>query len=177
MFIIPYSQWILQSSPTIPKLYWSVTSQEQRIAEICRRIGCLEGYANYLAKTIGDMQDDFAREIAQLASDIRAELAEAIDDIMTSVDDDIQELREWVMSQSFAQGTWDVTRGLRTDAIDGMRRMFADVTVEGTTVDELALSTKYPTVDSLASSGYNVRALAVRGAWMLDEPNPNQWTA
>ena len=54
-----------------------------------------------------------------------------------------------------------------------MRRIFFDVTVLGTTVKQLAESTKYPTVQALAYSGWNTRALAVIGAQVLDHESDN----
>lgn len=175
MFIYPYYTWITQNPPALPKLYWGTISQEQRLAKICKTIAGLEGYMTYLSQVVIDLQDDIRDEVQWIIDEATAEIDAAIEQLRGDVYLQIQELREWVEAQTFSQNTWDVTRGLSTNSIDAMRRTFFDVTVDGTTVDHLATSTKYATVDSLAQSGWNCRALAVIGATVLDETYPNQW--
>lgn len=175
MIILPYSQWILTSSPTIPKLYWEVKSSEQRILEICRRIHGLEMYADYLSSAMVDLREDIARQLADVVVELRAMLDDALADIAATVDEELAELRDWVEEQTFTHVSWDVTHGTQEDGVIAMRNLFADVTTDGTTVDRLAASQAYPTVDSLASSGWNVRALAVIGETVLGTENQQQW--
>lgn len=175
MFIYPYYTWITQNPPALPKLYWGTISQEQRIARICKTICGLEGYMAYLSKSVIDLQDEIRDDVQDIIDEARAEIDDALAGLRRDVYIQIQDLRKWVEEQTLSQSIWDVTRGLSGNSIDVMRRTFFDVTVEGTTVDHLATSKKYPTVDTLANSGWNCRSLAVIGATVLDETYPNQW--
>lgn len=46
--IIPYPDWILDSSPVIPAFYWDVYSSEQRWKHMCKELHKLVNYADYL---------------------------------------------------------------------------------------------------------------------------------
>lgn len=177
MIILPYKLWIMQSPAIVPKLYWDAYSQEERIKRICYKVEHLEGYLSYLSGGLDDFQD----EIRTIVMESERRLAEAMEELREYVDDEATDLRAWVedkLDHALAsQRTWDVTRGQFTDSIDGMRRMFFDVTVDGATVDELATNTRYPSVDDLADCGYNVRALAVRGGNMLGIDTSYNWIA
>lgn len=52
-------------SPTIPKLYWNVRSQEQRILRICEMLNRIVCYAEYLGDEVGDIKDDIERLAAE----------------------------------------------------------------------------------------------------------------
>lgn len=175
MFIYPYYTWITQNPPALPKLYWGTISQEQRLAKICKTICGLEGYLAYLSKSVAGLQDEILAEVQDLIAETEKEIDDALEELRGDVYTQIKELKDWVHEQTFSQHIWDVTRGLATDSVDAMRRTFFDVTTDGATVDELATSTKYQTVDALANSGWNCRALAVIGATVLDLTNDNQW--
>lgn len=43
---------------SIPKLYWDAFSQEQRIHAICRQLGKIIGYADYLSTQIDENRND-----------------------------------------------------------------------------------------------------------------------
>ena len=72
-WFMPYSVW-LNSTPVIPKLYWGVYSQEERILHICKEIGNMVAYLDEvgikvnatheeveaLAKELADFYDNFA---------------------------------------------------------------------------------------------------------------------
>lgn len=65
--IVPYGAFTL-STPTIPKFYWDVYSQEQRWKRICCELGKLIEYADALgmhvnvnADDIEKLQNDFER--------------------------------------------------------------------------------------------------------------------
>ena len=177
MIILPYCTWIMQNPPVLPKLYWGAISQEQRLAEICRKTYGIEMYLHYLSDHIAGLEDEIKAEVEEMLADAQAEIIAALKEFEDKTDDRIDELIEWVEAQTFSIQTWDVTRGLTTSSVDAMRRIFFDVTVLGTTVKQLAESTKYQTVQALANSGWNVRALAVIGARVLDHESDNTpWT-
>lgn len=49
--VLNYWGWA-DYTPTIPKLYWDVESQEERIKKICKELHKLCEYANYLGENI-----------------------------------------------------------------------------------------------------------------------------
>jgi len=177
MIILPYWSWITANPPVLPKLYWGAISQEQRIAEICKKVYGVEGYLKYLSDQVVELSDTIKAEVEDIIAESQAEIIATLEAFEDRTDERIEALIEWVESQTFSIQTWDVTRGLTTSSVDAMRRMFFDVTVFGSTVKELAESTLYPTVHDLAYSGWNVRALAVIGARVLDHVSDNTpWT-
>lgn len=175
IMIEPYSRWATISPPVVPKLYWNAYSQEERIKRICMRIHSIEGYLNYLQNAMQEFEAEIRGELEKLLSEVRTELDLAIADMRKFVEDNINDMREWVEAQTLSMNVWDVTTGSAISSVEAMRRLFIDVTVHGTTVQELADSSVYDTVQELANSGWNVRALAVIGAQVLDAPNPEQW--
>ncbi len=177
MIILPYFAWLTQNPPVVPKLYFGAISQEQRLAEICKKIYGIEGYLKYLSHATQQLEDDIRREVQDVMAAAIDDMNAALDEIRASTSRELAELREWVEDQSFSAMLWDVTLGTRIDGVTAMRDLFRDVTVEGCTVDQLASSTRYPTVADLAASQYNVRMLAVRGATMLEIDDQAQWRA
>lgn len=173
MIILPYYTWIMQNPPVLPKLYWGAISQEQRLAEICRKVWGVEHYLKYLSDQVVELEDEIKAEVEEIIAESQAEIIAALKEFEDKTDDRIDQLIEWVESQTFSIQTWDVTRGLTTSSVDAMRRIFFDVTILGTTVKQLAESPKYPTVQALAYSGWNTRALAVIGARVLDHESDN----
>lgn len=176
MLILPYYTWINMNPPVIPKLYWGALSQEQRIAEMCKKIAGLESYMSYLSKQTVDMGKEIRDEVLRIIDANWIELNAALDDLRRDTSQELQALRDWVEAQTFTSNVWDVTTGSNQTSVTSMRRLFADVTIYGTTVDKLATSNVYPTVDQLSASNWNVRALAVRGADVLEDQDPGQWT-
>lgn len=168
MTILPYLPWITANPPALPKLYFGAISQEQRLAAICKKLGGMEAYLKYLSESISGLSEEIRTEVQAIIDELEAELDDAMSALNSEVRRQIEELREWVQRQTWATSTWDVTRGLADNSVEVMRNTFFDVTVFGTTVDDLAESDVYQTVDALAMSGWNTRALAVIGARVLD---------
>lgn len=63
--VTPLPFGMLESAPVIPKLYWDVTSQEQRIKRLCEKLTELFDYAQMLAVTLN--QDTAAIKELQAA--------------------------------------------------------------------------------------------------------------
>lgn len=66
--VLPWPQWKLDSGPVIPKFYWDVYSQEQRIKKLCEELHKLIHYADYLGmninldhELIAELQDNFEK--------------------------------------------------------------------------------------------------------------------
>lgn len=55
---IPHFADFTEFTPTIPKLYWDVKSQEQRIHLICENLHKLACYSDFLAGKVGINRDD-----------------------------------------------------------------------------------------------------------------------
>lgn len=79
--ITPFSVWTW-SSPVIPNFYWNIYSAEQRIKSICKEIGKIEAYLQYLVtKTneniieIHGLIDQLTERVAQLERHVEEEVA------------------------------------------------------------------------------------------------------
>lgn len=175
--ILPYWPWIIANPPAIPKLYYGAISVEQRDLAICKKIAGIESYLKYLSEATAQLSNEIRAETQAMVDAIEEQLDAEISTLRRELQEQIRELTQWVQEQTFSVQTWDITRGLRDDSVDTMRRIFFDVTTEGVTVDELATNSEFPTVDDLANSGYNCRALAVIGARILGIENQRQWAA
>ena len=57
-----YSGWT-QFTPTIPKMYWNVYSQEQRIKELCCNYSKAEQYLDFVAKLTNDWNGEYTAEV------------------------------------------------------------------------------------------------------------------
>ena len=169
MIIYPYRTWILANPPAVPALYFNVVSQEQRLKAICTKLAGLEGYMKYLSGSVAGLEDEIIEKVDEIVADTERRIDNALSALSADIEAQLDDLRAWVREQTFSMSQWDVTRGLATSSVEAMRRTFFDVTVFGTTVDNLNESDLYPTVDALARSGWNCRALAVIGARVLGD--------
>lgn len=145
--------WIMQYPPTIPKFYWDVKSQEQRIKTMCCYINSLVEYVDAL-----NMQD--AKNYADLHALIEATKTE---------------LEQLIAELTLGQLQWDCQTGTYEPTQTAQRDMFNDVTVHAIDVTDLAGLNL--TVDELATCGLNVRGLAVMSYWLVDAFElPHQYT-
>lgn len=147
---------LLSTTPTIPKFYWDVKSQEQRIKVIC----CL-------VQQLIDESKDFDATVTEL----RNALDSAISECKSYTDSEIGELRAQLMLliEQLESGAlaWDVTTGEYKAPTDAARDSFNDVTIHGITVDQLAELDS--NVTELSDCGLNVRGLAVFGGYLLGD--------
>lgn len=156
MSTMPYLRGVTQFTPTIPKFYWEVETQEQRIKLMC-----------YLIQQLIDTQNDNGSEIEELR-----ELIEQVSkDCNAYTDAQIQlldhTLRKLIADLQQGVLSWDVTVGMFTNAVDAQRSLFNDVTVHSISVETLAgLDLD---IDGLADCDLNVRGLAVFGGYLLGE--------
>lgn len=63
--LLPLYQAFTQYTPVIPKMYWDVYSQEERIKAICKHIDKLVAYANSLGIQINANTEEIAKLIAE----------------------------------------------------------------------------------------------------------------
>lgn len=139
-------------TPTIPKLYWNVKSQEQRILNLFDLLNKLVCYTDEISSSLNDLEtvspDDFViyqKNIKILLDDMKS---------------DIDEL-------SIGSLAWDVTRGEYKSSKEVQRNLFNDVTVHAITVKKL--NSLDMTVSELANCGLSVRGLAVMSYWLVEK--------
>lgn len=150
---LPFWGWS-HYTPTIPKLYWNVKSQEQRILNLFQLLDKLIAYTDYVAKKVEE-------EIQGYAS--KEEMAE----FKAQVEEELKALSKII--NNLAQGTlqWDVQHGMFNNTVDAQRDMFNDVTIHSipiSTINEMDM-----TVEQLANCGLNVKGLALVSHWLQEK--------
>lgn len=151
--IVPYGAFTL-ATPTIPKFYWDVYSQEQRWKTICCEIQKISEYTNLLVNAINDLKLNKAS---------KKELESAIKDFNSQ----IAYLKKMIEQLSLGSLQWDVQKGEYKDTVEAQRDMFNDVTVHSMTISEF--NKLDLTVETLANCGLNCRGLAVMSYWLTDQ--------
>lgn len=152
--LLPFGSFTV-GTPVIPKFYWDVYSQEQRIKYICENLFKLIKYSDTLAEAINALEQDF--------SHLEGEVKEQFFIMKKELEDQFNEFRGYV-EQLIAQLSiqapmWDVTHGVFTNSTDATRNLFNDLSDNALTCDEFAETAT--TVGQLAESGLNVRGWAV----------------
>ena len=94
--ITPFSVWTW-SSPVIPNFYWNIYSAEQRIKSICKEIGRIEAYLQYLVdqtnKNVIEVHnriDALTERVAQLERHVEEEVAR-LDDLIAQLRADLEQ--------------------------------------------------------------------------------------
>lgn len=99
-----YSGWG-QYTPVIPKLYWDVYSQEQRLKQLCMNFDKVEHYLDYVAKLMNSWNMEFTEEI-------ETELAKMWDEVHSGYKDAI---KYWFENDFFREVANQVFFGLTLD--------------------------------------------------------------
>lgn len=147
----PYWGWTAYT-PVIPKFYWDVYSQEQRIKHLCEEYDRLAHYASMLAEEINAIEAVKPEELQAVVDYFNAQLAA---------------LKKLIEQLEAGTLQWDVQHGDYRDTVEAQRDMFNDVTVHSMTIAEFnALDL---TVETLANCGLNCRGLAVMSYWLVDQ--------
>ena len=89
--ITPFAVWTW-SSPVIPEFYWNVYSSEQRIKQICKEIGRIEAYLNYLVNETNENIIEIHQRIDQLTERVAA-LEKKVEEEVARLDALIAQLR------------------------------------------------------------------------------------
>ena len=66
-----YSGWT-QFTPTIPKMYWNVYSQEERIKDLCCQYKKAEQYLDFVAKLTNDWVGEYTDEVQAKLDELEA---------------------------------------------------------------------------------------------------------
>lgn len=143
-------------TPVVPKVYWDVYSQEERIKRLCMGLDRVEKYCDYIADSINEaldyVDDALEKSLEETREELNAFKAELLDLI--------QQLKAGELQ-------WNVQHGEFTGSVAAQRDMFNDVTVHSLSIEKL--NELDMTVDSLANCGLNVRGLAVMSYWLVDK--------
>lgn len=105
---IPSFWGFTEFTASIPKMYWDVKSQEQRIHRICETINRLICYAGYL----GDKGNEFAEELETLANEFEKFKESGFEDYYLAqieqwVNDHVEELCRLLVKQVYFGLTLD----------------------------------------------------------------------
>lgn len=154
-------------TPVIPKLYWDVYSQEERIKRLCKEYDKLTHYASMIAKTVNDLSNDveatldaFEKKLTEQLAAQDEKIAQQIAEQNAKVEAELAAMRLYIDQKfdEYAQGTqtYDVTTGTYRPSYQAMRRLFQALSFDhkGTTqlvsyygdnktVAELAAQTVY----------------------------------
>lgn len=154
-------------TPVIPKLYWDVYSQEERIKRLCKEYDKLTHYSSMIAETVNDLSDsvtdtlaDFEQKITEQLAAQDAKIAQQIAEQNARVDAALADMKAYIDMKfdqiSESQFIYDVTTGTNRPSNQAMRRLFQALSFDhkgeeqlvsfyagNKTVEELAQQTVY----------------------------------
>ena len=121
-------------TPVIPKLYWDVYSQEERIKRLCMEYDKLTHYASMLADEINKTNDNVDGKLNEIKEYVDNEVetittyvTEALEKQSEYVDGELEKLRQYIDNklEKYAEGTvtYDPTTGTYRPSIETNRRM------------------------------------------------------
>lgn len=156
-----------QYTPVIPKLYWDVYSQEERIKRLCKEYDKITHYISMLADSLNDINTNVDEILTEFETKITEQL-QAQDEKITEqleaqdakIDTAIKDLIAYVEQtmNDIAEGqyTYDPTTGEYRPSKEAMRRLLQALSYSNTgerqlvsylsdnvTVEELAAMTTY----------------------------------
>lgn len=111
--ITPFAVWTW-STPVIPEFYWNVYSAEQRIKQICKEIGKIESYLNYLANETNKNIIEIHKLIEELTNRVAA-LEKKVEEEVARLDALIAKLREDLEKEIHDRQDADEALGERID--------------------------------------------------------------
>lgn len=126
--ITPFAVWTW-SSPVIPEFYWNVYSSEQRIKQICKEIGKIESYLQYLVNATNSNIIELHQRIDALTERVAA-LEKHVEEEVARLDALIAQLRSDLEQEIAAreQGDENLDRRITQEIHD---RQDADEVLHG----------------------------------------------
>ena len=140
-------------TPTIPKLYWDVESQEQRILNLFETLDKVIAYVDFVGQYVGKIESVTPSDITNLK---------------TYIDTVKQELEKTLYELSISNLVWDCQKGKQNSSVESIRDMFNDVTVHSIKIHDFN-EIENMTVAKLSECGLNVRGLAVMSRSLIDK--------
>lgn len=140
---LPHFVGFTAFTPEVPKLYWDVKSQEQRILEICQYLDKLSKYSDTLAERINDLDaefsaalDEFMQEITKRLNAQDTALKNAIADQNKNLEKQLAQLKTYIDMRfnDIAEGQmiYDVTTGTYRPSPEAMRRIYSALAYSNT---------------------------------------------
>ena len=136
--ITPFAVWTW-SSPVIPEFYWNVYSSEQRIKSICKEIGKIESYLNYLANKTNENIIELHKRIDALTERVAA-LEKKVEEEVARLDALIAQLRADLEQEIADREAADAALGERIDQ-EILDRTHGDQTLHQEIADEATART------------------------------------
>ena len=136
--ITPFAVWTW-SSPVIPEFYWDVYSSEQRIKQICKEIGRIEAYLNYLVNETNKNIIEIHQRIDQLTERVAA-LEKKVEEEVARLDALIAQLRSDLEQEIADREAGDEALGERIDQ-EILDRTHGDQTLHQEIADEATART------------------------------------
>lgn len=136
--ITPFAVWTW-SSPVIPEFYWNVYSSEQRIKQICKEIGRIEAYLNYLVNETNKNIIEIHKRIDQLTERVAA-LEKHVEEEVARLDALIAQLRADLEQEIQDREDADAALGERIDQ-EILDRTHGDQTLHQEIADEATART------------------------------------
>ena len=100
-----YSGWTA-FTPTIPKMYWNVYSQEQRIKDLCMNYNKCEQYLDFVAKLTNDWVGEYTEEVQEKLDELEELLWNGLEG---AVDKWISENLEYIYNHTIKQVYFGLT--------------------------------------------------------------------
>lgn len=123
-----FSGWT-QYTPVIPKQYWDVYSQEQRIKWLCMEWDRIREYLDRLVGQQNDNNKEMGDNIQKVAEQLD-KLQAVVDDLVNQMDDIDRTLP-----------TYDPTQGKYNSSQDTNRNMYRELAVFGARTAQMATKT------------------------------------
>ena len=165
-----------QYTPVIPKLYWDVYSQEERIKRLCKELDKLCHYASYLAGLISanvDAIEAMKTYVDTSVKESEERVTKELNAYEVAQDEKLNELKIYVDEKfvDYAIGamTYDVTTGSYRPSYESMRRLFQAITYDVKGDAQLVSTIANMKVSELANhTVYNV-AYSDRATCVIDD--------
>lgn len=141
--VLPFFSAFTAYTPEIPKLYWDVKSQEQRIKDICMEIHKLISYVDTVTLQVNGLSTDIEQILEDFQTDVKEQLAAQdakITEQLAAQNDQVTQaladMRKYIDQKfyEYAQGVqiYDVTTGQYRPGVESMRRLFQALSYSNT---------------------------------------------
>ena len=136
--ITPFAVWTW-STPVIPEFYWNIYSSEQRIKSICKEIGKIEAYLQYLVNATNSNIIELHKRIDVLTERVAA-LEKKVEEEVARLDALIAQLRADLEQEIQDREAGDEALGERIDQ-EVLDRTHGDQTLHQEIADEATART------------------------------------
>lgn len=182
---IPFFYGFTAFTPEVPKLYWDVKSQEQRILEICKTQHKIICYIDAVVEQLNGLSTDIEGILETFQNEVRQQLTAQDEKIAlqlaqqnANVNEKLQDMVNYIDKkfEEYAQGVgiYDVTTGQYRPGIESMRRLFQALTFDHKGTTQLVSYWGTKTVAQMAAGSVYFTAYSTRQRITIDDQIPNQ---